>query len=370
MTYLSRKISVTVAAFALATCVLLPLAQAQVGVKVDDATAEQKAAAQKAYKQALADFKAQHYEPALAGFRQSYAIVASPNAHIMVANVMAAMGRRADAYEEFDAVIAEANAAGQQRYAAAGDAAHAQLKELRAKLGLVTVNVTLAPGGVPDAKAVDPNQPSVVDAETAKLTIGGRVIPKERWGQPVPVEPGKVAVVLSSWGAGGESIIDVKPGGTYTVPMPPPPEEQKPAGPAQAPGPAPELPPFFTFEPPNQIPALVAGGVGALGLLSFAIFGGLNNSVYADLEEQCSGSTCPADLEEDANSGRGYQTAANVSAVIGVIGISAGAGLYVWQRLQARTEAKKQQEPAPPAKPVAPPQVSFGPGSVIISGRF
>lgn len=78
--------------------------------------------------------------------------------------------------------------------------------------------------------------------------------------------------------------------------------------------------------------AYVAGGVGAGGLVTFAVFGVLARSTYNDLQNQCSGGPCPPDKAGEIASGRTAQTVANVGLVLGVLGAGAGATLFVLSR--------------------------------------
>jgi hypothetical protein len=92
------------------------------------------------------------------------------------------------------------------------------------------------------------------------------------------------------------------------------------------------------------------------------------SSTYSDLEDQCPDGVCSPDLESDADSGRTYQTVANVSLVFGIVGIAAGAGLIVWDLV----------DPSPSDAPAAEdeatasvrPQLVVGPGAIGLRGSF
>jgi hypothetical protein len=244
-----------------------------------------------------------------------------------------------DAYHELDLVRAEAEAAKEKgKYQETADAARAEQDQLATQLAFVIFD----PG--------------------ASATIGGRAITPDQWGKPVPVEPGSVEVVLSS-AAGGEkkSQVLLKPGEKTTL-VPP--------GPAAVAGPAPAAPP-----PPPPAPAdpgastvrqstlgWVAGGVGLAGMATFAIFGLVNNSTFSDLESDCDGNRCPEHLIDTAESGRSYQTLANVGLGVGIVGL----GTAVVLLLTAKSPGASAGVDAASTSP----QVVVGPRSVSVAGAF
>ena len=97
-----------------------------------------------------------------------------------------------------------------------------------------------------------------------------------------------------------------------------------------------------------------------LGLATFGVFGALNNSKFSDLEDQCSNNQCPADLESDADTGRTYQTIANVGLIVGGVGLAAGAVLFL------TSDSGSKENSASSTTPV----VGVGPGSVMVRGKF
>src|SRR5258708_21299079 len=61
--------------------------------------------AQKVYLQGTAHYKAGRLLEALAAFRASYDMVASPNSHLMIARTLRDKGAIAQAYAEYDRVV-------------------------------------------------------------------------------------------------------------------------------------------------------------------------------------------------------------------------------------------------------------------------
>lgn len=77
-------------------------------------------------------------------------------------------------------------------------------------------------------------------------------------------------------------------------------------------------------EDPLLVPALVAFGVGGLGLLVGTITGAVSLSQAADIDDQCQGDHCPASLESDADSAKAVGHASTAFFIIA--GLAAGTG--------------------------------------------
>ena len=321
----------------------------------DAALAQQPAAAQpsdKDVQQAQLHFKkgndlfaAKKYALALESFKKSYASVASPNSRLYIARSLAALGDLQDAYFEFEGVIAEADerAKTEEKYAPTRDTAKLERDELAAKLALVTVNVAS-------------------DAPDAKLLIGGKEVPRERWGKPYPVAPGSTEVVLEvpskpaikeslTLAAGDKREVALKPPASATGPGDgsggdgsgdPPPDTGSSSGGMT------KLRPF----------AYVAGGLGVAGFATFAVAGILSNSTYSNLEETCRG-PCPADRAGDVSKGKTQQTIANIGLIVGAVGAAAAVPLFILSM------DKKSDD-----QPKAGASVVVGPSYVGLHGRF
>ena len=114
--------------------------------------------------------------------------------------------------------------------------------------------------------------------------------------------------------------------------------------------------------PVSLIPFSIVGfAVGGVGMLGFAIFGSLTLSEYSKLEEKCPTNSCRPEISEEADDGRTYQTAANVSLVIGAVGLAAGTGLLITALMQ---------DDGGEADTAGMPSISVGPGSLFVSGTF
>jgi hypothetical protein len=319
-----------------------------------DANADQKKQALDHFGAGKQAMDAKDWERAATELRASLDVVDSPNARLELARALRGADKLADAWAEYGRVIESATklAAKEDRYARTADAATTERGELEAKLAFVTVAVASAPA-------------------EATLKVGGRSIPSDQWVSPIAVPPGAVDVVLSD--AGGKELAratvsaavgqktsvsidanaasaakgtgdtntgdDNKPGAE---------EPKAEAPPASAPFDKTKLRPF----------SYVAGGVGVAGLATFAIFGAMSNSTYNDLKTACPAATggCPPGQQDKISSGKTQQTVANVGLVLGLVGVAAGATLFVLS--------------LPPKAPVANAAVVVGPGFLGLKGSL
>lgn len=319
------------------------------------ASAQQPAAAQPSEKdiqQAQSNFKKgndffamKKYALALDAFKKSYASVASPNSRLYIARSLAALGELQEAYFEFEGTIAEADARAktEEKYAPTRDTATLERDELANKLALVTVNVAS-------------------DAPDAKLLIGGKEVPRERWGKPYPVAPGSTEVVLETPSKPPiKESLTLAAGDKREVALKPP---------APAVGPSDGLAGGGSGDPSPDTGtssggmkklrpfAYVAGGLGVAGFATFAVAGILSNSTYSDLEETCRG-PCPADRADDVSKGKTQQTIANIGLIVGAVGAAAAVPLFILSM------DKKSDD-----KPKTEASVVVGPSYMGIRGRF
>ena len=305
------------------------------GVSVDDASWADAQQAKLKYQAGKSAYDEQDYEKALARFRESYEIVASPNSHLMVAKVLISLNRPIEAWQELALVIEEAQAVKEkpEKYRTTAEAAQALRKELEQKLGFVQV-----------------------DPGTA-VEVRGQAVPMANWGQAIAVVPGTVAIdVTTPTGKKRSETVEVAPGETVLF---------VPAAPAQpvATKPAPVACPDRDPQPqsvrrgmvPQTTIGYVAAGIGLVGWVGFATFGMLNQQSYQRLEDRCSGTTCPADLADDAERGRTYQALANVGLGVGIAGLGAGAALLLTAPRRARPSNTR---------------LRIGPQSVVLQGDF
>lgn len=313
------------------------------GASLEAATKAQKNEAAAIYRKGMKAFEAKRFDDALAAFEESYDTVKSPNSRLMIGRTLIALGRLDEAYETLQSTAREAEeaAASDPKYGKTHDAAKNELSDLESKVGFVRVEL----GGVGEGDTV---------------TVAGRERTTDELAEPIVVTPGNVSVVLKT--ADGEEIerdVEVAEGSTETVELRKDGESGDEDSDDSASGEASAE--VDSSKMDKRTLAYVAGGIGIAGMVTFGVFGILNNGQYDDLQEQCPNRVCPAELEDDADTGRTYQTIANVGLAVGVIGLGAGAALF----LLSGTEEKPAESSAPAA-----PRVSVGWRSVVVSGSF
>ena len=280
------------------------------GVLPSQATPVQREQAQSRFLRGKDLMARRAYSEALAEFRASHDIVASPNARLEIARCLLEAGKLVAAYAEFGRTTVEAKeqVAEDKRYQLALDSANAERADLEPKLGFVTLTI---------------ENPS----DATRVTIAGEEIRRAAWTEPAPVMAGTTAIVVISpdradvpgsvplaAGARTALTIDAQSGAA--------------AGPALATSEAPPSESHAGRVPLRSV-AYVAAGVGAAGIATFAVFGALAHSTYDDLQNACGAGPCPASRADEISSGRTRQTIANVGLAVGLVGVGAGATLFV-----------------------------------------
>jgi hypothetical protein len=303
---------------------------------------DEKEGAQKTFEAASKLYDTKHYEQALTAFRASYQILTSPNSHLMVARCLRELNRNVEAYREFNAVLNEAKAKG-DRYESAAHAAQEEMDEVKQRLALVTIRVT------------DPPEGLVVKMGDKTLELG-------TLGAPLPVDPGNAVFTAEAPnGATARSEVALAAGTTPEVVLTLVAPEA--AAPAAAPA-APPPPVAVDMTPPPAPSSLrtwayVSGGVGVAGLATFAILGSMSSSKYSSLQKDCPNGHCTSDRQSDIDSGKQFQTFANVGLALGVVGVGLGTTLFI--------VSSGKKESAPKTGSV---RVDLGVGSVSMHGVF
>ncbi|WP_245678372.1 tetratricopeptide repeat protein [Chondromyces crocatus] len=294
--------------------------------------------AQESMKKGVTLYKSKRYNEAIIEFRASYASVPSPNSRFQIARALVALDEPVEAYLEYDGVIEDATArASEGKYAETLEYAVAERDQLAGKVALVTV--------------------TVASPEAAKsLLIGGREVPRARWGQPFPAVPGPIDVELSSTaGAPLREEFTLAAGEKKELtldPAPAAPVDQGVVIETRVPESRRALRPY----------AYAAGGVGVAGLALFTVAGLMASSTYADLSETCGG-RCPPNRQSDVDAGKTQQTLANIGLIVGAAGLAAGATLFVLSITGSEASDAAQTS-------AGRPQLLLGPGYAGVRGTF
>lgn len=274
-------------------------------------------------------FAAKNFADALSEFRASYAIVKSPNSHFLIANCLRDLGRLSEAYVEYNRVVEEAKAAGED-YAGAVDAATAERDAIAPKI--VLVNVTTPPG-----------------TADAMLVVGGMEVTSDLRDKPVAAMPGNIEITLSPAGkAPITQSVTGAAGETKSVTLEFPTEQ--PAGGGDTGG--------GKKLTPMRIGAIAAAGVGVVGMVLFAVQGSASNTTFDSLKEKCGDSPCPQEFAADVDKGKTQQLTANIGLGLGIVGLGVGATLFA-------LSMKKKPD-------ATQPQTTWliGPGSLGVRGTF
>jgi tetratricopeptide (TPR) repeat protein len=107
---------------------------------------------------------------------------------------------------------------------------------------------------------------------------------------------------------------------------------------------------------PLRTAAWASAGVGAAGVLGFAVFGYLNHQTYNKLDKDCPGGTCTDNSSSRIESGKRYQTIANVSLGVAVLGAAAATTLFI---VSTPRSADGRQL-----------SLQVSPSAVVVDGRF
>jgi hypothetical protein len=182
-----------------------------------------------------------------------------------------------------------------------------------------------------------------------EVKVDGETWPRERWDTPVPVDPGThaIEVIGASFPKRTEQLT-VKANAdqvTWTAPVPltAAPAASSSSSGAQTAEPAVPSGPVagkIDLGPKEEAPSttqrtvgLALGGVGAVGIVTGAVFGFLSISAHAQVVDRCpSYPTCPrADRAGIDDLNDRAQTTGNVSTIAFIAGavlLAGGAALY------------------------------------------
>lgn len=293
--------------------------------------------ATEAFKKGTKLFGEKKYIPALAEFQTSYNLVPSPNSGLYIARCYAELGQHKEAYYQFKRVIGEADtrARTEPKYGPTRDSARNEIEDVSKKLSLLTVQV---------------QNP----AANTTLRVGAMPIARDQWGQPIPLDPGGVDVLLDTPGTPPvQNRIELQRGEKKTIAVAP-----------QQPGvnlPPPPPPRKNDDDDLGLLPvALAFGGLGVAGMVTFGVAGGLSLGTYSEVEDTCS--TLPAaECNDLIDKGETQQLIANVGWIVGAVGLAAGATILIVDLTGGSSSDTRDASNV---------QLDVGPGRVGVSGSF
>jgi hypothetical protein len=251
-------------------------------------------------------FDAGRQAEALPHFRKAFAASNSPNARLMIARCLVALGKTAEAYEEMATTTREATARAESdaKYARTRDAAAAEMALLERRIGKLVVALAEPGAG-------------------AAVTLDGAPLGAERLGVPVAVQPGKMTIEATH--AGDKPVrreVTIGAGETKTVAI-----AFTSAGAAPTAATSDTAPGEVKTQGGGvRIAGFVIAGLGVAGMGAFAGAGLAAKSKFSAVESECGSARCTDPKYGDViDSGKALQTIANIGLGVGIAGIVGGA---------------------------------------------
>lgn len=249
--------------------------------------------AQRHFERGAELYRETRFEEALAAFRRSHGLFPSPNSMLFVGRSLRELGRNAEAVEAFEAAVLEARlrAVDEPRYRDTEAAAEAERDALSDQVGFVVLE--RGEGGLESAVRVE-----------------GRAISPERFGLPIPVTPGEVAIAV---GDAAPQRVQVSAGEELRVPLRAVPER---AAPSLAVAPSGGGEGWL-------VASGVVGGVALVGVAFALALTVAADARFSDLQARCGG-LCPLAEAGAIAEGRDLELAGILTGV-GAAVIGAGA---------------------------------------------
>ena len=252
-------------------------------------------------------FDAGRQADALPHFRNAFAASKSPNARLMIARCLIALGKTTEAYEEMATTTREATALAETdpKYARTRDAAAAEMALLERRIGKIVVALAEPGAG-------------------AAVTLDGAPLGAARLGVPVAVQPGTMTIEATH--AGDKPVrreVTIGAGETKTVAI-----AFTSAGAAPPVAAMADTPPVDATSQGGgvRIAGFIVAGLGVAGMGTFAGAGLAARSKFSSVESECGNARCTDPKYGSViDSGKTLQTIANVGLGVGIGGLVGGA---------------------------------------------
>lgn len=261
------------------------------------------------FSEAVAQFKAKDFEHALALFTRVTELKDSPNVRLYIGYCYKELGNDEEAHRAFVLTIKQALESENPKYAQTREAAHEQLSVLSLRLAKLTISV-------------------VETVNSFEISLDDHPLDPTQLGSPIVLGPGTHHVVALAKGTPPViRDVELKKGDNKTITLLfERPSERRPSAPpvVRAAGKTTTK----TSGQPWMTYGFAAGGLGLVGLGVFAVAGYQTRSTFDQLRAECSRGCSDIDHRNSINSGKTYQTVANVALAIGAAGALASATLF------------------------------------------
>jgi hypothetical protein len=185
------------------------------------------------------------------------------------------------------------------------------------------------------------------------VKLDGIALPPSVLGTEIPVDPGKHDLAVTAPGKKAWERPDVDVGSGPALRVRVELEDAPPTASTPSSSPPPRESPLGSFS--QRWPAWIAFGVGAAGLVTGGIAGGLAFAKASDAKSGCQGSVCQQSAKGPADSAKSLATLSDVGFAIGAAGALAGVAVWIW---------------TPTGHPASAVGVAVGPATVSLEGRF
>jgi len=269
------------------------------------------ASAKELFHQAQDLYDSGEFEGALPLFREVYAQTSSPNARLYIARSLRDAGHTTEAYEEMADVAREAaqRAESEPKYEGTRDAALKELKPLEAKVARLTLAIADTPQGT-------------------EVTVNDRPFDLDKLGSEVALLPGTIVVKVKAPGRDMvRRSLELSGGEAKTLAMALPAPR---GGDGDGDGDGDGGGGGGGGMSPIRAAGIGVAGLGAAGIVVFAVTGSMSKSKFEEVETACGGKKCPDDaLTADIDEGKTLETIANISLIAGGVLLVAGVTMIV-----------------------------------------
>jgi tetratricopeptide (TPR) repeat protein len=272
-------------------------------------------------------FAAGDFAGALDRYQRAEQLVNVPTLGVRIARCLVKLGRLVEATEKY-VQVSRVNLPPDAlpQHAEAVEQAKGELAALKPRVPTVTIRI-------------DPPEGPV------DVTIDGKPVPPALLGAGRSIDPGRHEVVATRGSKTERATFEIAEGKSEEVTLV--------LGPAEA---STGSAPSTETEDALRITGIALLAAGGGSLVAFGVTGGLGLSKRSDLEASCGEELrCGPALHEDVDAYNQLRLASTITLWVGVGLAAAGTVLVV---------------AAPAATPSGEVKVGFGPGSVVVEGRF